>query len=101
MLAGIDMADVLAVIAIPAFVAAWVTGIVAWFASVIYAFKAIKRAQPGVSLWSENLMSVLLQSERLTPEGLEYRRKCLIAVRVSVIAIGGPLLLTVMLGQFH
>ena len=94
------MTDVLTDIGIIVFVAAWVTGMVAFSASVIYGFKAVKRERPGVSLWSENLMSVLLRSDQLTPEGFEYRRKCLIAVRVFVIAIGLPFLLRAILGLF-
>jgi hypothetical protein len=92
------MADILAVIAIIAFVAAWVTGIVAWFAAVVFGFKALKRARPGVSLWSENLLSILIRSEQLTPEALGYRRKMLIAIGVFIVAIGVPLLVAAIAG---
>lgn len=97
------MAELLRGIALAAFAAAWVAAAVSWFAMVIYGFKAVMSARPGVSLWSRetrwNPANVLLRSELLTPEGLEYRRKGLIALGVFVVATGVPLLLAAIMGR--
>ena len=88
-------------IALAAFVADLIIAVSAWFAVVIYGYKAIIRARPGVSLWSEGPGNVLLRSELLTPQGLEYRRKCLIAIGVFFVAIAVPPLLAAITGKLR
>lgn len=99
------MAEVLKGIALVAFIAALAAAAVSWLAMVIYFFKAVMSARSGVSLWSRetlwNPANVLLRSELLTPEGLEYRRKGLVALGVFVVATGAPLLLAAITGHLR
>jgi hypothetical protein len=99
------MAEIATGIALIAFIAAWVTAVLSWFSIVIYGFKAMMNARPGVSLWSRetlwNPANILLRSELLTSEGLEYRRKALIALAVFVLATGISLLVAAIAGALN
>jgi len=97
------MSDVLIGIALIGFIAACIGGIVAWFAILIYGFKAVRRARPGVQLWGRetlwNPWNVLLRPSLLTEEGRAYRRKCFLAVGVFTACVGVPLLLAALTGN--
>jgi len=97
------MSQALAGVALGGFVVAWVTGVIAWFAAIVYGFKAARRARPGVKLWGRDTMgnpaNVLLSSSLLTEEGLRYRRKCFTAIVIFVACVGIPLLVAAITGQ--
>ena len=97
------MSQALAGILLVGFVVVWVTGVLAWFAIIVYGFKALRRARPGVKLWGRDTMwnpaNALLNSNLLTEEGLRYRRKCLLSVAVFIACVVIPLLLAAVTGQ--
>jgi len=96
------MTKLLAATALLGFVAAWCTAVIAWFSAIVFAVKAVRRAQPGVRLWGQetlwNPANTLLNPQLLTPEGLAYRRKCFIAIGVFVACVGVPLLVAAITG---
>jgi hypothetical protein len=97
------MSQVLSSAVLVGFVAAWLTALVACFASVVYGIKAIRRARPGVKLWGHDTLwnpaNVLLSSNLLTADGLRYRRKCFMSVGIFVACVGGTLLVAAITGQ--
>ena len=99
------MSQVLAGTVLVGFVAICLTAFIAWVAVVVYGIKAIRRARPGVNLWSRdtlwNTANVLLSANMLTAEGLRYRRKCLMAACIFVACTGGTLLVAAITGQFR
>jgi hypothetical protein len=90
------MSQVLAGVALVGFVVAWVTAVLAWFAIIVFGFKAIRRTRPGVKLWGRGTMwnpaNALLNSNLLTEDGLRYRRKCFLSVGVFIACVVIPLL---------
>lgn len=99
------MTKLLAATALLLFVAAWCTAAIAWFSAVVFAVKAVRRAQPGVRLWGREMLwnpaNALLNPQLLTPEGLSYRRKCFIAIGVFVACAVVPLLMAAITGTLH
>jgi hypothetical protein len=99
------MLQILAGAAIMAFVAVWLTALIALLACLLYAIKAIRHARPGVNLWSRDTLwnpaNVLLSSTMLTNEGLRYRRKCLKALCIFIACVGGTLLVAAVTGQLR
>jgi hypothetical protein len=97
------MSQVLAGVALVGFVIAWVTAALAWFASIVFGFKAIRRTRPGVKLWGRGTMwnpaNALLNSNLLTEEGLRYRRKCFLSAGVFIACVVIPLSVAVVTGQ--
>ena len=97
------MSQALVAIALVGFVVAWVTGVLAWFAIIVYGFKALRRARPGVKLWGRDTMwnpaNALLNSNLLTEEGLRYRRKCFLSAAVFIACVVIPLLVAAVTGQ--
>jgi hypothetical protein len=97
------MSQTLAGVALGGFVVAWLIAVLAWFAALIYGFKAVRRARPGVKLWGRDTMwnpaNVLLGSSLLTEEGLRYRRKCFVAIVIFIACVGVPLVVAAITGQ--
>jgi hypothetical protein len=97
------MSQVLAGVALVVFVIAWITAVLAWFAIIVFGFKAIRRTRPGVKLWGRDTMwnptNALLNSNLLTKEGLRYRRKCFLSVGVFVACVVIPFLVAAVTGQ--
>lgn len=97
------MSQALVAIALVGFVVAWVTGVLAWFAIIVYGFKALRRARPGVKLLGRETMwnpaNALLNSNLLTEEGLRYRRKCFLSAAVFIAGVVIPLLVAAVTGQ--
>lgn len=96
------MTKVLAATALFGFIAFWCTAAIAWFSAIVFAVKAVRRAQPGIKLWGRetlwNPANALLNPQLLTAEGLAYRRKCLIATGVFVACVVVPLLVAAITG---
>lgn len=96
------MTKLFAATALLGFVVAWCTAVIAWFAAIVFAVKAVRRARPGVRLWGRetlwNPANALLNPQLLTPEGLACRRKCFIAIGVFVACVGIPLLVAAITG---
>lgn len=99
------MSQGLAGVALVFFVFAWITAVLAWFASIVFGFKAIRRMRPGVKLWGRGAMwnpaNALLNSNLLTEEGLRYRRKCFLSVGVFIACVVIPLLVAAVTGQLR
>ena len=97
------MSQVFAGVALVGFVIAWITAVLAWFASIVFGFKAIRRTRPGVKLWGRGTMwnptNALLNSNLLNEEGLRYRRKCFLSVGVFIACVVIPLLVAAVTGQ--
>ena len=98
----LHMTKVLAATALLGFIASWCTAAIAWFSAIVFAVKAVRRAQPGIKLWGRetlwNPANALLNPQLLTPEGLAYRRKCFIAILVFVASVGVPLFVAALTG---
>ena len=97
------MSRVLAEVALVGFVVAWVVAVLAWFASIVFAFMAIRRTRPGVKLWGRGTMwnpvNALLNTDLLSEDGLRYRRKCFMSLGVFIICVVIPLLVAAITGQ--
>ena len=97
------MLQALADVTLVGFAAALFAAFVAWFAIIIFGFKAIRRVRPGVELWGRgtlwNPANVLLSPSLLTEEGLRYRHKCLVSIGVFIACVGIPLLIAAITGQ--
>ncbi len=72
-------------------------GLASWFAVLIYGFKAIRRARPGVGIWGRetlwNPANLLLRPKLLTEKGCAYRRKCFLAVAIFFVSTGLPVII--------
>ncbi len=92
-------------IALIGYVGALVGALVAWLAILVYGFKAVRRARPGVKLWSRETMgnpvNLLLRPSLLTREGRTYRSKCIFAVGAFVVCVGVPLLVAALTGKLR
>ena len=99
------MSQVFAGAVLVAFVAVWLTALIALLACVLYAIKAIRHTHPSVNLWGRDTLwnpaNVLLSSTMLTDEGLRYRRKCLKALCIFIACVGGTLLVAAVTGQLR
>ncbi|SRR5579885_587535 len=97
------MSQVFAGVALVGLVAAWITGVLAWFAIIVFGFKAVRRTRPGVDRWGGetwgNPANALLRPGLLTKEGLRYRRNCIISICVFISSVGAGLLIGVVTGQ--
>ena len=100
---GTQMSQVLVGAALVAFVALWTIGVIAWFAILVFGFKAVRRTRAGVNRWGGETMgnpaNVLFRPSLLTPEGLRYRRKCFFAVGTFITAVAVGLLFGALTGQ--
>lgn len=96
------MSQALAGVALVCFEVDFVAAFLAWFAIIIYGFKAIRRVRPGVEPWGRgtlwNPVNVLLSPGLLTEEGLRYRHKCLVSIGVFIACVGIPLLIAAITG---
>jgi hypothetical protein len=85
-----------------AFVVGWVATLAAWLMVVVYTFKVIRSAQPGVSLWSERLAynpaNLVFHPELLTAEGLRSRQRLSRAAIVFGLLVVATLLLAAVTG---
>ena len=81
----------LTVILLVAWFVTGITGLVSWFASAFYAIKMMRRTQYGVRLRSPgtlwNPANILLPPDSLTPDGMVYRRKCIVASAVFLASV--------------
>ena len=72
-------------------------GVASWFAAIIYGFKAIRRARPGVGIWGRetlwNPANLLLRPKLLTEKGRAYRRKCFQAVAIFFMSTSLPVII--------
>ena len=88
-----------------AFAAVGQRPLIALFACVLYAIKAIRHARPSVNLRGRDTLwnpaNVLLGDTMLTDEGLRYRRKCLKALCIFIACVGGTLLVAAVTGQLR
>lgn len=92
----------LTVLVTVAFGALWTLALVSWFAVVVYGFKAVRQARPGVRLWSRatlwNPANALLRSDLLTEQGRRYRSRCFRALFVFVACVGSLLVVGAVTG---
>ena len=99
------MSQIFVGLALVVFIAIWLTALITLIACVVYAFKAVLCARPGIKLWGRdtpwNPANVLLSSNMLTENGLRYRRKCLISLSIFTVCVGGTLLLAAITGQLR
>jgi hypothetical protein len=97
------MLQILAGVALVIFAAFWLTAVIALFAFVVYAVKAIRCARPGVNLWGRDTLwnpaNVLLGTNLLTDEGQQYRRRCFKSLGIFTALVGGTLLVAAISGQ--
>ncbi|WP_143109253.1 hypothetical protein [Dyella sp. OK004] len=84
------------------FVAAWCVAAVAWFATLFFGIKAIRRARSDIKFWGRDTLwnpaNVLLDSRLLTDEGVRYRRKCLLSAGLFVACTGILILIAAITG---
>jgi hypothetical protein len=97
------MSRVLEVVALVGFVVVWIIAVLAWFAIIVFGFKAVRRTRSGVKLWGRGTMwnpaNALLNSDLLTEDGLRYRRKCFLSIGVFIACVVVPLLVAAITGQ--
>ena len=74
------------------FVVAWLVGVLSWGAIVVYAFKTVRCARPGISIWGRatlwNPFNLLVLPHLLTQDGRLHRKKCFLALVVFVGSVG-------------
>ena len=75
-----------------------------WFASAFYGIKAMRCTRPGVSLFSRETLwnpanGLLLRPDLLTPDGMAYRRRWIVASMLFFASIGTGFVIAVLSGQ--
>ena len=93
------LAILLALVALPTMVIAPV----AWVCILVFGFKAVRSARPGINPWGRETMwnpgNVLIFPGMLTDEGRRYRRKCFVALLWFVIPIAVTMLFAAVTGN--
>ncbi len=78
-------------------------GMASWLAAIIYGFKAIRRARPGVGIWGRetlwNPANLLLRPKLLTEKGCAYRRMCFVAVAFFFVSTGLPVIIAAIIDR--